>query len=363
MATHRFGVLAGDGIGPEIVPPTQRAMEAAAAMVGAPAIEWVELPSGFAGLEAAGDTLPAETHAALGALDAWVVGPHHSSGYPEPWVRRLSPHARLRREYELFANLRPARNIPGVPAVTSGMDLVIVRENSEGFYADNAMHEGSGQFMPTSDVALSVAVFSDRAGRRIAHQAFQLAKQRRGKVTVVHKALLKSSLGRYLRAACEVAADYPGIELDEVHIDACTVHLVRDPSRFDVLLTENMHGDILSDLAGELAGALGMAPSLNAGTDRAMAQAAHGCAPDIAGRGIANPVGMMLSGALLLRWLGSRAGTEAFGSAGDVLERTVFGALAEGRGTRDLRRDDDTASFSEAVLAMIGRDASGSEGR
>lgn len=356
MGTHRFGVLAGDGIGPEIVPPTQRAMEAAAAAVGADAITWVELPSGFAGLDVAGDTLPAATHAALGELDAWVVGPHDSSGYPEPWVRRLSPHARLRREYGLYANLRPARNIPGVRGVVTGMDLVIVRENSEGFYADNAMHDGSGQFMPTPDVAIGVSVFSDRAGRRIAHEAFRLARQRRSRVTVVHKALLRPTLGRYLALAEEVSAEYPDVELNDVHVDACTVHLVRDPGRFDVLLTENMHGDILSDLAGELAGALGMAPSLNAGTDRAMAQAAHGCAPDIAGLGIANPVGMLLSGALLLRWLGGRPGTEAYGPAGELLERAVLATLAAGRGTRDLRGEDDTASFGTAVLGAIAQD-------
>ncbi len=353
MPTHRFGVLHGDGIGPEIVPPTQRAMEAAAAAVGAEDIEWVELPSGFAGLDAAGDTLPDDTHAMLGTLDAWVVGPHDSSGYPEPWVRRLSPHARLRREYGLYANLRPARNIPGVTGVVSDMDLVIVRENSEGFYADNAMHDGSGQFMPAPDLALSVAVFSDRAGRRIARRAFELARLRRGRVTVVHKALLKASLGRYLRIAEELSAEYPDVELQEVHIDACTVYLVRDPGRFDVLLTENMHGDILSDLAGELAGALGMAPSLNASDERAMAQAAHGCAPDIAGQGIANPVGMMLSGALLLRWLGGRAGTEAYGPAADVLESAVLSALADGHGTRDLRRGEGTEEFAAAVLARI----------
>ena len=353
MESLRLGVLEGDGIGPEIVPPTLRAMEAASAAAGAPAIEWVSLPSGWRGLEEHDTTLPEITHQTLGELVGWVVGPHDSSGYPPEWVKALSPHARLRRDYELYANIRPARNLPGVAAVTEGLDLVIVRENTEGFYSDNAMFRGSGQFMPTPDLALNVGVFSDRAGRRIAHEAFRLAQRRRGRVTVVHKSLLRQSLGRYLDIAEEVAEEYPDVELDEVKVDAATVHLVRDPARFDVLLTENMHGDILSDLAGELAGALGLSPSINAGHDRAMAQAAHGCAPDIAGHGIANPTGMMLSGAMLLTWLGTRAGTDAYADAGRRVRDAVHAALAAGHGTGDLGGSDDTAGFGQAVVDRI----------
>lgn len=354
MSTTPFGVLEGDGIGPEIVPPTLAAMEAAADAVDAPGMTWVRLPSGFRGLEEYDDTLPDRTRDTLGGLTAWVVGPHDSSGYPAPWVRRLSPHARLRREYELFANIRPVRNLPGVDGVVEGMDLVFARENTEGFYSDNAMFSGSGQFMPAPDLAVTVGVFSDRAGRRIAHEAFQLARARRDKkVTVVHKALLRPSLGRYLDIAEQVAEEYPDVTLDEIHVDAATVWLVRDPSRFDVILTENMHGDILSDLAGELAGALGMSPSLNAGADRAMAQAAHGCAPDIAGQGVANPTGMMLSAAMLLRWLGTREDLSLYGQAGERLEAGVLAALAAGHGTRDLGRAETTAAFGRAVVDAI----------
>jgi 3-isopropylmalate dehydrogenase len=161
-------------------------------------------------------------------------------------------------------------------------------------------------------------------------------------------------MGLYLRVAREVVARYPDVTLDEVHVDAATVHLVRDPGRFDVLITENMHGDILSDLAGELAGALGMSPSLNASERQAMAQAAHGSAPDIAGKGIANPVGLMLSAGMLLQWLAAHQHGEDYARAATLLRAAVEKALRDGRGTPDLGRKDSTASFTSAVVERLG---------
>lgn len=233
MTSQRIAVLEGDGIGPEIVPATQRVMDAAVAAVGADRIDWIPLPSGWKGLQEHGTTLPETTVETLSGLPGWVVGPHDSSGYPEPWVRRLSPHAHLRRGFELYANLRPVRILPGVSAVVTGLDLAFARENTEGFYSDNAMHAGSGQFMPSPDVALSVGVFTVKGARRIAHEAFRLARQRRKRVTVVHKALLRPSLGMYLDVAREVASEYPEVELTDVHVDAATVYLgIRRASMF-----------------------------------------------------------------------------------------------------------------------------------
>ncbi|TDE07439.1 isocitrate/isopropylmalate dehydrogenase family protein [Jiangella asiatica] len=350
----RLGLLHGDGIGPEIVPATVLVVEAAVAAAGCAPIEWIELPTGWRGLEEADSTLPEHTHRTLAELPGWITGPHDSSAYPQPWRGRLSPHGALRQRFELYANLRPVRVLPGVKPVVEGIDVAFARENTEGFYSDRAVVAGTGEVMPTADVALNIGVFTRRRATQIAHAACRLARQRRGRVTVVHKAhVLALTMGLYLDVAREVAATYPDVVLDEVHVDAATVHLVRDPGRFDVLLTENMHGDILSDLAGELAGALGMSPSLNAGDDKAMAQAAHGSAPDIAGRGVANPIGLMLSAELLLRWLDDNGHGEGLAAAADLLRGGVEERLAAGRGTPDLRGPDTTAGFAEAVAARI----------
>ncbi|MPZ61684.1 MAG: isocitrate/isopropylmalate dehydrogenase family protein [Propionibacteriales bacterium] len=347
-------MVVGDGIGREIVPATIDVVDASLASAGCDAVSWVELPTGWAGLEEAGDTLPETTRKTLAELPGWIMGPHDSSAYPEPWRTRLSPHGNLRRRFELYANIRPVRCLPGVKSTVSDMDLVFVRENTEGFYSDRAMHAGGGEIMPTSDVALSIGVFTRRRAEQIAHAACRLAQRRRGLVTVVHKAhVLGLSFGMYLRAAEEICAEYSGVTLDGVHVDAATVHLVRDPGRFDVLITENMHGDILSDLAGELAGALGMSPSLNASDRQAMAQAAHGSAPDIAGQGIANPVGLMLSAGMLLEWLAGQGHGEGYARAGHGLRQAVEAALHDGRGTPDLGREDTTASFASAVVQRL----------
>ena len=350
----RLGLLRGDGIGPEIVPVTVRVVDAAVAAAGCEPISWVDLPTGWRGLDEAGTTLPERTHQALAELPGWVMGPHDSSAYPEPWRSRLSPHGDLRQRFELYANIRPVRCLPGVRSVVQGMDLAFARENTEGFYSDRAVFAGSGELMPTADVALNIGIFTRRRATQIAHAACALALQRRGKVTVVHKShVLGLTMGMYLDVARQVAATYPGVELDDVHVDAATVHLVRNPGRFDVLLTENMHGDILSDLAGELAGALGMSPSLNAGDDKAMAQAAHGSAPDIAGQGIANPVGLILSAELLLRWLDDHGHGDGLAVAGDHVCSAVGAALRAGRGTRDLGGEDSTESFGDAVVEAV----------
>ena len=173
---------------------------------------------------------------------------------------------------------------------------MIVRENTEGFYADRNTFAGTGEFMPSADVAVCLGIFTRPAVERIARAAFELARRRRNKVTIVHKAnVLQLSSGLFKRVCLEVAEGYPDVAVDDFHIDAMTVHLLRRASAFDVVVAENMFGDILSDMAGELAGSLGIAPSINASDDRCMAQASHGSAPDIAGRGLANPIAMILS--------------------------------------------------------------------
>ena len=185
---------------------------------------------------------------------------------------------------------------------------MIARENTEGFYADRNTYAGTGEFMPTADVAICLGVFTRPAVERIARTAFELARRRRNKLTIVHKAnVLQLSSGLFKRVCLEVAEGYPDVEVDDFHIDAMTVHLLRRAADFDVVVAENMFGDILSDMAGELAGSLGIAPSINASDDRCMAQASHGSAPDIAGKGLANPIAMILSAGHAARLAGHAA--------------------------------------------------------
>jgi 3-isopropylmalate dehydrogenase len=208
--------------------------------------------------------------------------------------------------------------------------------------------------MPTPDVAIAMGVFTRPSIERIARSAFELARRRRRKVTIVHKAnVLKLSSGLFEKVCLEVAEAYPDVEVDDFHIDAMTVHLLRRAADFDVVVAENMFGDILSDMAGELAGSLGIAPSLNASDDRAMAQAAHGSAPDIAGRGLANPIAMIHSAGMLLDWLGTRHGDPRLVDAATRVDAGVRAAVRDGVSTRDLGGTASTSRFTAAVVDRI----------
>jgi len=284
--TLRLGVLEGDGIGPEIVPAALAAADAALRRANT-AVEWVPLPVGLRAIAAHGAALPPSTVAALETLDGWVMGPHDNVSYPPAHRATLNPSGALRKHFDLYANIRPARTFRNVPATVRSADLVIVRENTEGFYADRNTFAGTGEFMPTADVAITLGVFTRPRIERIAHEAFRLARRRRHHVTIVHKANVLAATAFFRDICREVARGYADVALDDVHVDAMASSLVRRPAGFDVIVTENMFGDILSDLAGELTGSLGLAASLNASDRTAMAQAAHGSAPDIAGRGIA----------------------------------------------------------------------------
>ena len=351
---YRLGVLHGDGIGPEIVPATVETIQAAAARTGGVTFEWVELPMGWAALREDGTAMPERTNATLAGCYGWIMGPHDSASYPAEEQGRRNPSGELRHHFDLFANIRPARGYRGVPAIAPDADLIIVRENTEGFYPDRNMYAGAGEWMPTPDIALSVGVFTRAATKRIARVACQLAMRRRKGVSIVHKAnVIRLAYGLFLDECRSVARDFPEVRVDAYHIDAMAAHLVRRAADFDVIVTTNMFGDILSDLAGELTGSLGLAPSINAGADRAMAQTAHGSAPDIAGQGIANPAGAILSAAMLLRWLGERHDDAVVGAVGEAVDGAVARALSSGVHTRDLGGDVGTAAFTAAVIEHL----------
>ncbi|HNP58016.1 MAG TPA: isocitrate/isopropylmalate family dehydrogenase [Gordonia sp. (in: high G+C Gram-positive bacteria)] len=350
----RIGVVDGDGIGPEIVPVAVEIASAAAQRAGL-TVEWVRLAMGQSAIAADGDPLPQKTIDALDELDCWILGPHDSAGYPAEFRSGLTPGAIIRKRYGLFANLRPAWAYPGVPAVADDIDVLIVRENSEGLYADRNMALGSGEFMPTQDVALAVGLITRAASERIAKVAFEQARRRRKHVTVVHKAnVLTMTTGLFREACFDVARDYPDVVVDEQHVDAMAALLVRRAGDFDVVVTENLFGDILSDLAAELAGSLGLAASINASTDKAMAQAAHGAAPDIAGQDRANPVAIIESTAMLFDWWTQRFDDER-GSRAAALMRSALGeTLQAGASTPDLGGNLGTTAFGVAVQERIG---------
>lgn len=350
----RLGVIDGDGIGPEVVAATRAVVDEAVAAAGLAPVDWVPLLMGHAAIEEFGDPLPEQTRAGLAAVDGWILGPHDNASYPEHL--RVAPGGAIRKHFGLYANIRPARAFPGVRATAPGIDLVIVRENSEGFYADRNMFAGSGEFRPTEDVAMAVALITRQACERIAHQALRLARGRRKRVTVVHKAnVLPMTTGLFRDVCYAVAADYPDVRVDDEHVDAVAAHLVRDPDDYDVLVTENLFGDILSDLAAELSGSLGLAPSINCSDTVAMAQAVHGAAPDIAGRNRANPVALQASAAMLLRWLGARRGDHKLTEAGDRIDRALAATLAAGVATADLGGLASTSEFTEQVRARVHR--------
>src|SRR3954452_16395333 len=279
----RFAVLNGDGISPEITAASLHVLRAAAAKWQFACV-FDEVEVGLKPLAIQGTTFPERAFEIAKAADGVILGPVSHNDYPPADKGGINPSGALRKRLDLFANIRPARTREGFPArCGKPVDLVVVRENTEGFYADRNMFAGSGEFMPTQDVALAVRKVTREGSMRIAEAGFRLAMQRRKLVTVVHKAnVLRISDGLFLQCTRAVAARYPQVKYEEKIIDAIAALLVRDASVFDVICTTNMFGDILSDEAAEIAGSLGLAESLNAGADHVMAQAQHGLAPDIA---------------------------------------------------------------------------------
>ncbi len=350
----RLLILPGDGIGPEIMAATVVALEALNGKFSLK-LDLEERVIGLESLKAEGSTLPDAVFDDIKAADGVIMGPVDTNAYPPPEQGGINPSATIRKVLDLYANIRPSRARPGVPAVAPDMDLIIARENTEGFYADRNMFLGVGEFMPTEDTALSVRKITRQGSRRIAKVAFDLAQQRRKKVTAVSKAnVLKVTDGLFLDEVRKMAKSYPDVELNEVLIDAMAALLVRTPGAFDVVVTTNMYGDIISDEAAELSGGLGLGGSVNAGDDHGVAQAAHGTAPDIAGQGIGNPVALMNSAAMLLEWLGGRHDRDDLLNAAEAFNAAVDAVLADpAHHTPDLGGSAKTGDVGDAVVAEI----------
>ena len=351
----KLAVLPGDGIGPEITGAALQVIELLKRAFSLDlTIDVHEI--GLAALQRTGTTLPPAVLDACRRADGVILGPVSTASYPPRDQGGVNPSAALRIELDLFANVRPSRTREGLQHWgRTPMDLVIVRENTEGFYADRNMYSGSGELMPTPDLALSIRRISAAASARIARAAFDLAAARRRHVTAVHKVnVLGVTEGLFLREVQAVARAHPDIAYDEQLVDSMAALLVREPSRFDVIVTTKMFGDILSDEAAELSGSLGLAASINFGDRHCMAQAQHGSAPDIQGQNKANPTSLILSAAMLLDWLGRRHRQENLSAAARLIDQSVDVVLSRpATRTADLGGPRSTTSFTSELCKEI----------
>jgi isocitrate dehydrogenase (NAD+) len=330
---HKITLIPGDGIGPEVTGATISVLRA----TGFEA-EWETFVVGAEALSRFGDPLPQDLIDSIKRNKIALKGPVATpigTGF-------VSSNVRLRKALDLYANLRPIKSLKGVPSRYENVDLIVVRENTEDLYS-GLEHE------VVPGVVESLKIITDKASRRIAKFAFEYARlEGRKKVTAVHKAnIMKLSDGLFLRCFREVAEDYPEIKADDLIVDNTCMQLVINPSQFDVLLLENLYGDIVSDLCAGLIGGLGVAPGANIGEEIAVFEAVHGAAPTIAGRGIANPTALLLSAVLMLKHLNERDRAMRIQAA---LER-VF---AEGNVlTRDLGGQATTLDFTEAIIRAL----------
>ena len=358
MAHLTIGILNGDDIGHEIVPAAVRIARTAAARSGLE-IDWRPMPIGRTALDTHGSTMPEGTLETLSALDGFILGPIGHRAYPKV-TGAINPHPILRKHFGLFANIRPTRSFPGLGALFDDVDLVIVRENNEGFQPDRNVVAGSGEFRPTHDTTISVRVITRAGSYRVARAALELARTRRRKLTIVHKdTVFKLGCGMFVEECYRAAEEFPDVAVDEVIVDTFAMRLLRDPQTFDVVVTTNMFGDILSDEAAGLVGGLGMAPGLCIGEGNiAMAQAAHGSAPDIAGKGIVNPYAMIESTRMLLEWLGHNRGISDALAASSIMADATIAALSrpETR-TGDIRGTTNTEGMTGAIVAAIEKEA------
>jgi homoisocitrate dehydrogenase len=330
-------LIPGDGVGQEVIPAAARVLAAIR-----PDLNFIQADAGWECFERCGTALPEATVDAVAAADATLFGATQSPSTVVEGYR--SPILALRKRFDLYANLRPtATLLPGQPAV----DLLIVRENTEGLYSGRERREG--------DTAIAERVITRAASERIARVAFEQARRRSTlhapcspRVTIVHKAnVLKLTDGLFRECCLTVAAEYPDVVVNEMLVDAGAMWLVKDPSRFDVIVTTNLFGDILSDLAAGLVGGLGVAPSANVGAGQvAVFEPVHGSAPDIAGRGLANPVGAILSAALLLAHLGD-------GESASRVARAVAETVATGILTADLGGTAHTREVTDAICQRL----------
>ena len=332
----RVSLIKGDGIGPEIADATVLAVEAAGGR-----FEWEPVLAGQSAVDLAHDPLPAATIESIAKNRLALKGPCATAS----GAGFRSVNVALRQQFDLYANLRPVRTLAGVPSRYSDVDIVLVRENTEDLYAGVEHYIDARR-----SAAESIAIITRHGSERVIRFAFEYARKHgRRKVALVHKAnILKLSNGLFLECGRLIAKEYPEITFEDLIVDACAMKLVQQPERFDVIVTMNLFGDILSDLMAGLVGGLGLAPSANIGEDGcAIFEAVHGTAPDIVGKGLANPSGLMLSAVLMLDHVGQ---SEAAARLRQGIERALSQPATR---TRDLGGQADTTGFTRAVIAAL----------
>ncbi|MEM8679640.1 MAG: isocitrate/isopropylmalate family dehydrogenase [Planctomycetota bacterium] len=340
MSRHSVVLIPGDGIGPEVTDAVTDILAAAEAP-----LDWVPAEAGIRALEQSGEVLPAATLERIQKHAVALKGPCTTpvgEGFE-------SVNVQLRKRLNLYAAVRPVRSLKGVNTRYDEVDLIIIRENTEGLYS-------GVENQVTDDVVMSMKVATETACARIAHWAFRFATQRRRKkVTALHKAnIMKLSDGLFIRCARRVHEhEYPNIDYQEVIIDAGCMKIVQDPSQFDVLLAENLYGDVVSDLCAGLVGGLGVVPGANIGDEIAVFEAVHGSAPDIAGQGIANPLALLMSAVMMLQYLEDTHRDEACGVVACRVQSAYQRALANGQTTADLGGALNTKGFAEAVIQHL----------
>jgi 3-isopropylmalate dehydrogenase len=349
----KVGILPGDDIGPEVVSECVKVMKAAAGTVGLD-IEWQELPIGRRGHELHGHTFPAVTEEALKKLNGWILGPIGHSAYPRNDPTWMIPP--VRKRFELFASIKPVKSYPNVTSVHKDVDILFVRETNEGMQSSIIAASGSGEFRPNDDISIGTRVITRRGAHRVAREAFEIARTRsRRKVTAVHKEpVFRLTCGMFAEECRRVAAEFPDVTFEEAMVDTVAMKLVMNPQQYDVVVTTNLFGDILTDEGAGLVGGLGLAPGLCAGERHAMAQATHGSAPDIAGKGIANPFAMIMSGKMLYEWLARKYREQKAAEAAERIGRAMDRVIAEAKAlTFDLGGSAGTSEMGDAVAAAV----------
>ncbi len=336
---YSISLITGDGIGPEISESAISVLDAIHDKLGLK-FDIKKLAAGDSALARYGKALPEDTMSAIKGSDACMKAPVGESAADVIVV--------LRRILDLYANIRPAKSYPNMPALKENIDMVIVRENTEDLY--------TGQEFEIANAAVAFRIISEDASKKIAKYAFETAVQRNGKkkVTCVHKSnVMRKTDGLFARACSDIAKGYPQIKLEQMYVDACAMNLIRKPEDFDVIVTTNLFGDILSDEAAEVVGGLGMAPAANIGDSFALFEPVHGAAFDIAGKGIANPSSIILSAKMMLEWLGSKHKDKKCFEVAEKLGGAVYGVVKKGAKTRDIGGTMTTKEFTAQITSSL----------
>jgi 3-isopropylmalate dehydrogenase len=349
----KIGILLGDDIGLEVVPEAVKVMKAAAGKAGL-AVEWQELPIGRAAHERHGHTMPEYTTSRLEKTDGWLCGPIGHGAYPRNDPTWIMPP--LRKRFELYASVKPVKSYPNVKSLHKDVDIVFLREVTEGMQSSDTVVAGTGEFRPNDEITIAHRIITRKGSNRVARAAFEIARTRkRRKVTAVHKEpVYRLACGMFAEECRKVAKEYGDVEYDEALVDGFSMKLMMDPWRYDVVVTTNQFGDILTDQGAGLVGGLGLAPGLCIGERQAMSQATHGSALDIAGKNIANPYALVMSGAMLFDWLGRKRGEERAVAAASRIEAAVERVIAEGKSlTPDLGGKATTTQMGDAIAAAV----------